>query len=152
MDGQCAIFSLAVEQLRVRRYPVPVIEYLYDGIGFTDIHLLADETERDRIEVAINADVVIELDRETASRGVFVARPGQRQEERSLFQVKQSFSAALLLLEGLFVVFDKQAFFCSPVSESMMYAGSPAQSTSICSPGLRLICMVALRTRSSCRM
>lgn len=31
----------------------------------------------------------------------------------------------------------------SPVSGSMTVAGSPAQSTSTCSPGLRLICMVA---------
>lgn len=106
--------------------PVSIVENLDDRVGFPYIDFLADETERDRIEVAINADVVIELDRETAPKSVFVARPGQRQEERSLFQVEQSFSAALLLLEGLFIVFDKQAFFCSPVSESMMYAGSPA--------------------------
>ena len=66
MDGQCATFSLAVEQLRVRRYPVSVIEYLYDGIGFTDIHLLADEAERNRIEVAVDADMIVELGRKTA--------------------------------------------------------------------------------------
>ena len=105
VDGQCAIFPLAAEHFCVRRYPVPVIEYLDDGIGFTDIHLLADEAERDRIEVALDADMVVELDRKTAPCGVLVACPGQRQEERSFFQVEQPFSAALLLLERPFVVF-----------------------------------------------
>ena len=39
----------------------------------------------------------------------------------------------------------------SATHESMMYAGMPTQSTSIISPGLRLICMIVLRIRSSCR-
>ena len=100
VDGQCVIFSLAVEQLRMRRYPVPVIENLDKGIGFPDIHFLADEAERDRIEVAVDADVIVELDRKAAPRGVFVVCPWQWQEERSFFQVEQPFSAALLLLES----------------------------------------------------
>lgn len=37
----------------------------------------------------------------------------------------------------------------SPVSGLMMWAGSPARSTSICSLGFRWICIVALRFSSS---
>lgn len=47
---------------------------------------------------------------------------------------------------------DVQLLTISPVSGSTIIAGSPAQSTSTCSPGLRWICIVARRFCSSCCM
>ena len=91
----------------VRGNPVSVIKNLDDGIGFANLDFLANETERHRVKVAVNTDMVIELDCEVAPCGAFVSSPGQWQKERFLFQVEQSFSTALLLLKGLFVVFQQ---------------------------------------------
>ena len=52
-------------------------------------------------------------------------------------------------LDFAYCLFLTYASVISPVSGSMSCAGSPAQSTSICSPGFRGMCMVALRFSSS---